>query len=223
LAVLSTIALIALNSRGPLIAFLCGVFSIIFLIGEERKKYIFLLLKLIGALSIIFIFIPKEYTSRYSLITNLESSSISARLSAWRFVVDHFSEWFFKGAGLSGYAYYSHPGNPYFSIFGNHPHNIFLDIFADVGFLGLLFFLGIIGFIFYKGFKMCRVADYKFRILGLSSFIAFIVFMIENLFSMSLIGTRPIWFFGGLILSLEYIWRKESRFPEKGNIHACVG
>jgi len=221
LAILSTIALIALNSRGPLIAFLCGVFSIIFLIGEERKKYIFLFLKLVGALSIIFIFIPKEYTSRYSLITNLESSSISARLSAWRFVVDHFSEWFFTGAGLFGYAYY-YPENTTYSIFGSYPHNIFLDVFADVGFFGLLFFLGIIGFIFYKGFKMCRIEDYKFRILGLSSFIAFIVFMINAFFSTSLINTRPIWFFGGLILSLGHIWKKDNIFSKEESIRTYI-
>lgn len=221
LAILSTVALITLNSRGPLIAFICGVFSIIFLIGKERKKYIFLFIKLVGALSIIFIFIPKEYTSRYSLITNLESSSISARLSAWRFVVDHFSEWFFKGAGLFGYAYY-YPENTTYSIFGSYPHNIFLDVFADVGFFGLLFFLGIIGFIFYKGFKMCSVEDYKFRILGLSSFIAFIVFMINAFFSTSLINTRPIWFFGGLILSLGHIWRKDNIFSKEENIRTYI-
>ena len=218
LAILSTIALIALNSRGPLIAFLGGVFSIIFLIGKERKKYIFLFLKLAGALSIIFIFLPKEYTSRYSLLTNLESSSISARLSAWRFVVDHFSEWFFKGAGLFGYAYYSYPENTTYSIFGNYPHNIFLDVFADVGFFGLLFFLGTIGFLFYKGFKICRITNYRFRILSLSSFIAFIVFMINALFSASLIGSRPIWFFGGIILSLGHIWRKDNEFLKEENI-----
>lgn len=164
LAMLAVVSLITTNSRGPLIAFLGGVFSIIFLIGKERKKYIFLFLKLAGALSIIFIFLPKEYTSRYSLITNLESSSISARLSAWRFVVDHFSEWFFKGAGLFGYAYYYYPENTTYSIFGSYPHNIFLDVFSHAGVFALLIFIWIIAFLFCKGFKICRITNYEFHI-----------------------------------------------------------
>lgn len=46
--------------------------------------------------------------------------------------------------------------------------------------------------------------------------------MINAFFSTSLINTRPIWFFGGLILSLGHIWRKDNIFSKEENIRTFI-
>jgi len=209
LMIMGVVELIALNSRGPLIAFLAGVVCL-FLLYSPREKRRLIVPSLAPLVAIIyaFIFLPSQYTARYALITNLESSSIAARLGAWQYVVEHFSDWFFTGAGIFGFAYYYAPGQAELSIWGAYPHNIFLDVFAAAGFFGLLAFVWLIGCLVHKGIKVSETRERAFHLLGLATVVPFITFLVAGLFSMSIIGTRPLWFFGGVILSLEWLWRK---------------
>jgi len=212
LMIAGTIELIALNSRGPLIAFLVGIFFLFLLYTtKERKRVVFLAPIIVAVIILPFILLPSGYTSRYALITNLESSSIAARLDMWRFVAQHFSDWFFTGAGIFGFAYHYYPGQTEFSIWGAYPHNIFLDVFAAAGFFGLLAFVWLIGSLVYKGIKVSKTRERSFHLLGLATAVPFITFLAAGLFSMSIIGTRPLWFLGGVVLSLERLWRKENK------------
>ena len=211
LMIIGTIELVALNSRGPLIAFIVGGVCLFLLYSMKEKKLIIALAPLgFAVVALAFILLPSHYTARYIMITNLESSSIAVRLDMWQFVAQHFSEWFFTGAGLGGFAYYyAATTDPLAS--ATYPHNIFLDIFADIGFFGFLVFAWLLACLFYTGVKMSRVHESSIRLLSLASMVALIVFLTGHLFSGTAIGTRDLWFAGGLILSLDRLWRNKNK------------
>jgi len=211
LMIVGVIELIALNSRGPLIAFLVGgICLFLFYSPKEKRRFVFPVTITLIVIILAFILLPTQYTGRYALITNLESSSIAWRLGAWQYAVAHFPDWFFTGAGLCGFAYY-YAGTIDPLASATYPHNILLDIFANAGFFGLLVFIWLIGFLFYKGIKLSRVDEHSIHLLGLATIIALIVFMTVYFFSGTLISTRSLWFFGGMMLSLERLWRNRSK------------
>jgi O-antigen ligase len=205
------VELIALNSRGPLIALAVGAICLFFLYSPREKRQIVLpAIPLLAIIIAAFVWLPEQYTGRYALLSDLGSSSVSARLDMWQFVGAHFSDWFFTGAGLFGFAYYYLPGQTEFSIWGSYPHNIFLDVFAAAGFFALLVFAWLIGSFIYKGIKASRTREPSVHLLGLATVVPLIVFLVAGLFSMALIDTRPLWFFGGVVLSLGQWWRTRS-------------
>lgn len=206
LTILSTAELIALNCRGPFIAFIAGLASLAAIASRSRRwrPYVMLgLILLIGAGIMAFHILPSQYTARYGLILNLESSSISARVNAWKFVVDHFDDWFLRGAGLFGFAYHYTGRTNDLSIFGSYPHNLFLDVFSDSGIVGLSLFAAIIGYILLQAWLMIKKGKGSTRALAIASFIGFIALLVNSLFSMSIIDTRLLWFIGGSILALR--------------------
>jgi len=213
LMITGAVELIALNCRGPLIAFLVGgVFLFCLYSSKEKKKGVFLASIVLAVMVLAFTLLPSQYTGRYALVTHPESSTVAARVDMWRFVAGHFSDWFFTGAGMLGFAYHYYPEQIEFSIiWGAYPHNIFLDVFATAGFFGLLAFTWLIGSLVYKGIKVSHTREQSFHLLGLATIVPLITFLVAGLFSMSIIGTRDLWFFGGLILSLERWWRKRDK------------
>jgi O-antigen ligase len=221
LIIAGVVELIALNSRGPLIALAAGAVCLLFLYSPREKGRVLLwALPLIAVSVCAFFWLPEQYTSRYSLVTNTESVSIAARLSMWQFVGAHFSDWFFAGAGIFGFVYYYLPGQAELSIWGAYPHNVFLDVFAAAGFFALLVFVWLIGLLIYRGIKVSRTGEPSSHLLGLAGVVPLILFLVAGLFSMSIIGTRPLWFFGGVILALERWWRTRDEevtaVPAKG-------
>lgn len=206
LMIMGVVELIALNSRGPLIAFLvAGVCLFLLYSPREKRRFVFPVTITLAVIILAFILLPTQYTGRYASITNLESNSIAWRLQSWQYVIDHFADWFFTGAGVCGFAYY-YAGTVDPLAHAVYPHNIFLDFFATAGFFGLLVFVWLVGSLLYKGVKMAKASEWSIYLLDLAAVTTFIVFLTEQLFSSS-ICARGLWFSGGLILSLERLWR----------------
>jgi O-antigen ligase len=216
------VELIALNSRGPLIALATGAICLFLLYSpREKGRVVLISIPLLAIIVAAFVWLPEQYTGRYALLTSLESSSVAARLNMWQYVGAHFSDWFFTGAGILGFAYYYFyfPGLTELAIWGAHPHNIFLDVFATAGFFALLVFAWLIGSFIYRGIKASRTREPSAHLLALATVVTLIVFLVNGLFSMGLIDTRPLWFFGGVVLSLGQWWRKSN---EEG-MHTAIG
>ncbi|MBN2463912.1 MAG: O-antigen ligase family protein [Dehalococcoidia bacterium] len=212
LMILAIVELISLNSRGPLIAFLAGAICLFLLYSPgEKKRFALVSIPAIIVIVCAFLLLPPEYTGRYALLTDIQSSSVAARLDMWQFVAGHFSDWFFTGAGIFGFGYYYNLIGTDFSLWGTYSHNIFLDVFASTGFFGLIAFLWLIGSLIYDGIKIIRIREQPFHSLGLATVVPLIIFLVAGLFSMSIIGTRPLWFFGGVILSLCRLSQKDKR------------
>jgi len=208
LSMIALVSLIATGSRGPLLAL--GVGSIIYFmyyVKRERRVPVLSLLPLVAVGILSFIFFPAQLLVRHFLVFDLAGPGVASRLALWGFAVENFTDWFFGGSGLFGFAAYYWPDVPiaYFQIFGHHVHNIFLDVFAHVGFFGLLVFIWLIGSLLCKGMKLTKAKERTFYLLGLASLVALIVFLVNGLFSATLIDTRDIWFFGGIILALQRV------------------
>ena len=92
---------------------------------------------------------------------------------------------------------------------------IIISEICILGFFALLAFVWLIGSLIYEGVKVSRTRYPPFHLLGLATVVALITFLVAGLFSMSIIGTRPLWFFGGVILSLQ---RLSMTYTDKTNI-----
>jgi len=199
LLIVAGLELIALNSRAPLIGLLvAGAFLFLLYTRGEKRRFALVCLVLLAVFICAFALLPQQYTGRYLRMFSLETDPIVERLDMWRFVVKHFFDWFFIGAGMSGFGYYHSYADP---------HNIFLDIFAHAGFFALLAFAWLIGSLIYKGIKISRTRDQSFHLLSLATVVPLIVILVSGLFSTSIGESRALWFFGGLILSLNRLGR----------------
>ena len=83
-----------------------GVFLFLLYATKGKIRVVSLTPIVLVFMVLAFALLPSEYTGRYALITQLESSTVAARVDMWRFVAGHFSDWFFTGAGIFGFAYY---------------------------------------------------------------------------------------------------------------------
>jgi len=206
LLIVAGLELIALNSRAPIIGlFVAGAFLFLLYKRGEKRRFALVCLVLLAAFICAFAMLPQQYTGRYLRMFSLGTDSIVERFDMWRFAVQHFFDWFFIGAGMSGFGYYHSYADP---------HNIFLDIFAHAGFFALLAFAWLIGLLIYKGIIISRTRDQSFHILGLAIVVPFIALLVSALFSTSIGESRALWFFGGLILSLDRLGR-DRRDPGK--------
>ncbi len=229
LMLVGIVELVALNSRGPLIAFIVGGIALFILYPRQQRKQL-VIPYIIGIATMIlaFLFLPEQFTARYALLADPQSPSIAWRLNAWWFVIKHIPDWFFTGAGIFGFAYYYLPGQEW-SIFGAYPHNIFLDIFADAGIFALLAFIGFIYMLLHKGIKMIRPV-LNFQSTGSTALIAItaiVVLMTAYQFSGSIIGTRGLWLFAGLLLATEKLWKQGMHTRSGGTLgesamKACI-
>jgi len=181
--------------------------------SSQMKRRFFKVVLPLGIVTFIaFLILPGKYTARYALLFNPTSTTVAWRLSAWQLVLDHFSDWFFGGAGMLGFTIY-HPDfigtvATNVPVFGANPHNLILDVFTRTGFGGLLIFAWLISYLLYLGIRISRLRDNTFCVLGTATFIALFTFLVDAMFNRSLLTTRPIWFFAGLILSLWRLWKR---------------
>jgi len=183
LIIVAIVELIALNSRGPIIAFLAGAVCLFLLYSPgEKKRFALIAIPTIIVIICAFFLLPAEYTNRYALLTDIQSTSIAARLNMLHFVTDHFSDWFFTGAGLFGFGYYYNHIGTLPALWIDSPHNIFLDVFAAIGFFGLLVFSWLIGSFIYRGIKISRILEQPVHLLGLATVMPLIIFLFAGKF-----------------------------------------
>jgi putative inorganic carbon (hco3(-)) transporter len=143
-------------SRGGFFAF-AVVIACLILYHKLHPIYIILTLLF---LILIFFFLPNNYTSRLGTITDVlsgqmdvrDEASLSGRLSEFIAAGQMFADHPIFGVGVGNYpAYY----DQYAVIIGldinsgpHQPHNLFLEIAAETGILGLTVFLGILYYMY---------------------------------------------------------------------------
>lgn len=203
---IAVMEIVATDTRQVLLSLFAGM--IFLLILERKKKFN---LALIGILFLIgissFWILPEQYTARYALITNIGSGSVFARLSAWKFILTHFADWFFRGAGVSGFAYF------YCMDIGEAvtpevtPHHLLLDVFSDVGFFGVIIFFIPIFYFLIKANRLRLSGQAEYNKIGKALLLPLFIYLLSGFTGgLTLISTRPIWFLGGLILATWNIY-----------------
>lgn len=192
--VLSSVVILYTGSRGPMIFLLiCSFFYFSFLgVGSfsrfiDKKRLVWsgafclvFLLAFFSVLGFTDVFKADEFSRAFARLYKLSDLSSTGRIKHFDFVLnaDYSIFQLFLGRGLGSYGYY---------IYGldsrEYPHNIFLELWFELGVVGILFFLIFIVSIF------VRVGRSAMGIFFFSLYPFF-----ELMKSSSFSDFRPFWF-----------------------------
>jgi len=181
-----------------------------------RSKRLFLAILVLLAVYILI--------NRNSIADNIvfkQSNDGDTRLAAWNANWSITSQHLLLGTGPAGYAAY------YMSLFPNQAmatHNNYIDIIAETGIVGTVFFLWLFGALVWQGFKVVRrlrgrrdfleavsVAIFG-GLIGCIAIMAFGDWMVPFAYTQTIAGfnyTVYSWLFIGALLSLDYLTQKE--------------
>jgi probable O-glycosylation ligase (exosortase A-associated) len=142
---LFTLGIISTASRG---GFVTLIFLFLYFILKSKHKLVGIF-SILLILFLIFIFAPKEYWQRQMTITSYQQDeSAMGRIHAWKAGVSMFADRPLLGVGVGAYevAYgvkYGGKRGPWFA-----PHNTYIQIGAETGFFGILFYLALLFYIY---------------------------------------------------------------------------
>lgn len=203
-------------TRGALLGFVLGV-GIYFLInawyrrGLMRYISVGLLLAAVLLSTSFFYFRDNLQTSNIESVRRLASISlqdatVKNRLTAWKWGLQSFQNHWLLGVGLENFNY---EYNKYFTpdineSWFDRTHNIYLDQLVQNGIFGLILYLAIFIYLFYKLFS---IRKYNFTVF--SVFIAMLTaYGIHNFFVFDALSTAFLYFF--IIAFVSFVANKNN-------------
>lgn len=138
------------QSKGPLVA----VLSVLLVCVFTRFRAAILMVVCLSLISILLYYsesmISEEYIGRYSALiriltgstTEVDAGSVDIRMYIFWGSVDLWLNNFLFGVGLGNWGNYIDPILKY-------PHNIYIEILSELGFLGFVSFLGLLLYLFF--------------------------------------------------------------------------
>lgn len=153
-------------ARGAWLGFIFA--TVVFLLMWNRRTMGVLLAGIV-ALPVLVPFLPESIVSRFSSIGNLTDTSTNYRVYIWRGSVNMLSDYWLTGIGVGGEAF--NRIYPYYSFAGiekaPHAHNLFLQLFIEVGVFGFALFVAVLICLFQSGFTLAkRGEDKTVRLIG---------------------------------------------------------
>lgn len=154
----AAISIVASSSRGGVIGLIP---TILWMLGKskQRVKSLFLV-ALVGAS--IWVLLPPEQKQRFAEIG--EDNSSLSRLAFWQRGLDIMHNHPITGVGFKNWMRYSvanyppylnpNNGQPLWQL----PHNIFIEVGSELGYTGVLLFLGLIGMMLYTNARTRALA-----------------------------------------------------------------
>jgi len=177
---LLTLALGLTFSRGCYLAFAVSVAFFLLLI---EKRLIVLFVAVLFAIPFV---LPPAMLDRLVSVVNFEDSSTVFRIQIWQGSVRMLSDFWMSGVGQGVEAY--NRAYPFYALSGTitpHSHNQFLQVFLEMGIVGLLVFLGILASFFRTQFSFIRnTADKRRRILSAAMTAAVVGFLFQGIFDL---------------------------------------
>jgi O-antigen ligase len=201
---LCLISLIAAGSRGPVVACAVGLVTLLALVGADRqfrRRLAALIGALLGAAIVVPFVVPGSAVGR-ALSTILGSASglsSNGRSTLWANAYADLSHHVFLGIGTGGFGSLD-LGYPY-------PHNILLELGLELGALGLLAFVVMLGAIAVRLARLWRETRLGER-LDASLVIALLASAVVNaFFSGAVPDNKDIWRWGGVAIGM-YAYRE---------------
>lgn len=185
LLVLNVFGLFYSGGRAPVIAFfltiiILGLFSLAPKIKPKQAKIIKIAYSLILFGLVFFLVSPKQFSTLFNRINIVFTEegggvSLSIRLSLYNSAIKAFIENPLQGLGLGGFSnYYAGVDQRLY------PHNILLEIGAELGIIGLILFFFLIGFCFFYLLRLRKRYGEKEKYFLVTIVLAFFVFMFIN-------------------------------------------
>lgn len=156
------VCLILTWSRGAWLGLIFGV--LLFLLMWNRRS-IWIIFAGIASLPLMMTVLPSSIVSRFTSIGNMADSSTSYRVHIWRATVNMIYDNAFSGIGVGEGAW--NKLYPLYAFQGvetaPHSHNLYLQIWLEIGIVGLLAFLVFIFLIYQSGFSLfSKLSDSAF-------------------------------------------------------------
>ncbi len=140
-------------SRGAWLGLMLGIVVMMFM-WHSRSLW----LVIIGVVSLPFVssVLPQNIISRFTSIGNLSDSSTSYRVHIWHATVDMIKDNVWNGIGIGEGAWNRmYPIYTYMGVeAAPHSHNLYLQIWLELGAFGLLIFLAFAFMLFSSGFTL---------------------------------------------------------------------
>lgn len=184
----SIVAELLTFSRGGYVGLaLAAIAVIILLFLRESRNGPAAIAKLLFGVTVAAFFvaaIPQNpIKERFSSTFNVYEGSNQGRIKIWREAVSVFVDHPIRGVGLGAYSFAIKPSADYREPI--YAHNLYLELLAELGIPGLLFWLGII---FAAGIKFAKTffsnAERQFRIISISLFASIVWFSGHSMFEM---------------------------------------
>jgi O-antigen ligase len=192
------IALLGSGARGPLIG---AVSCVLFALWHFRKLRVdAAILAMAGVCGLARVGIP---SASFDYLATLVSDDPSAALAtrnglmalAWRLFQEHP----ILGIGIGGYQYYSHDPENIF------PHNIFLEIGAELGFVAVVAFTGLVVWAFWEAIQQLKDREFPFWRESFAVLSLLIFGFLQMIKSGDINDNRTMWFSIGLPFLLRYL------------------
>lgn len=192
------VAMIAAGSRGPVVAFVFGFVALIALVaanGRARRRLAFVAGVLLVSIVVVPLVVPGSSIGR-SLSTILGSSSglsSNGRSELWALALNAFNQHPLAGVGWGGFSALSTE---------LYPHNILLEVSAELGILGVIFVVGIVVSAVMKLVDMWRIPDGGDKLVIALIASLLLTAFVNALFSGSIQDNSEIWLWTGLVMGM---------------------
>lgn len=184
------------GTRGVLVAFMVGVVALVIL-RLRRSPRAAILAACIAAIALFlaFHYAPSEYTERYR--ATQETLLQEDRLTLWKSAYEMFLQSPLIGSGTGAF-------HDYVNGWAYYPHNIFLEIGAELGLMGLAVFVVFLLLTLKSAMRviLSPLYDDKVKQIMLILLVCFIFSLVEAQFSADINDNWHIWFFSGFIWSV---------------------
>lgn len=199
---------------------LAMVFLGLFFLNQQKKKLFVYLLSVLLLLLISSLFITNfdlVFTRRISSIFQ-EGSTIS-RFRVWQQAIEIIKYKPLTGIGLANYDFGLRVVNPT-SYLVVPAHNNYLQVWAEMGILGILALLGVIAQGINLSCKIIKRADTLCKTLGQGFLLMWIWFAVQSIFDTNIFDDKVailFWILAGLNVALYNMTKTQEQGPKKEN------
>ena len=192
------VSLLAAGSRGPVIAFLVGVLALVALTAATagaRRRLVLAAAVLLGAVVVVPIVVPGSAIERSlsAVIGSAGGLSSNGRAHLWAEAFGAFAQHPLVGLGTGGFA----SVNPQL-----YPHNLLLEMAAELGVLGALAILSMLALILQRLIALWRRTVGSERMEVTLVIALFLSALTNALLSGAVQDNTDVWLWGGLGLGI---------------------
>lgn len=168
-------------ARGAWLGFLFA--AVIFMLMWNRKTMGVLLAGVL-ALPVMVPFLPESIVFRFSSIGDLTDTSTNYRVYIWRGSTNLLKDYWLTGIGVGEQAF--DKIYPYYSFAGiekaPHAHNLFLQLFIEVGIFGFAVFVILLICMFQNGFTLAKHGEDKaVRLMGCGALCGVVAALVQGM------------------------------------------